>query len=137
MSEDVSEVAIETGAVPVALVVAAAPGRLLPEVACGRELDARVEKVVLSDDEIKLVLTAPSGTELLVVDVILKYEASIDDAVAVVVTGTGMSEGEPREGEEDSGDRVAFEVATGVAVGVGVKEVSEGAGEDGGDESID
>jgi hypothetical protein len=46
-------VATETGAVPVALVVAAAPEILFWDGDCGEKLDIRVENVVLCDEEMK------------------------------------------------------------------------------------
>ncbi len=133
-SEEDPEVSIETGAVPIGVKVAAAPATVLPGVDSGREPDVRVEKVVLSDEAIKLVLAARSE-RVAVSDVVLTYETFIVDAAVggvAVLEELEDSEG-LLEGKEDSGE----EEADGPGFEVGVKETSVGTGDGGGDDSTD
>jgi hypothetical protein len=63
-------VATEIGAVPVADVVAAAPEILFSDVGCGGKFDARVENVVLCDEEMRPALPVGSERVLVASDVL-------------------------------------------------------------------
>lgn len=131
-SEVELEVTTDTGAVPVALRVAAAPaapGTVPPGGDSGVEPDVRVEKVVWSDRDIKPVLAVKLVT-VPVATVLFEYETLMVDAAAVGV-GVPKESEVSLDGEEDSADE------EGVTIAVFVNEVSEGIGEDGGDESTD
>lgn len=146
--EDVPEVPIETGAVAVAVKVAAAPaapGAVLPGVDCENESDVLVETAAASDGVIELTF-AVSEERVLVISVVLEYDTLIVDTgelglVLSEVAETSSFEEDSSDVEPPEGFRIGLAVGLaagfGVRLAVGVKVISDGTGEEGGDESTD
>lgn len=95
-----------------------------------------IDAVVVGDEEIKLVLP-PKLERVLVVSVVLTYGMLIVDAVAEDVMMLEDSKELFEVGEGSNDVDVVEGMAVGVKLGVGVKEVSDGAGEGGGEERTD
>lgn len=129
------DVAREPGAVPVPVRLAAAPPTVPPVVDWTTEVAVPVNEVAVSDAEITLLL--PVRLErVLVVSVVLVYEILTVGADGEGVVISEVSE-ETSGVVDDSSDGEGDGVVTGVEIESVVKEVSDGAGEGGGEERID
>lgn len=98
-----------------------------------------VAVVVAGDEEIRLPLLPVRSARVLVVSVVLEYETLIVNAVAEAAMISVDSEDSEKllEAGEGSSSGDVEGIAAGVKLRVGVKEVSVGAGEGGGEERIE